>query len=255
VTVPGVSRTRRWRRLVIAAVAALLLAISAPAYLSYRLVSHVERVDGAFAGLTDRPAEKAPQALDILLTSADMVTLLHIDGDREGAALIWLPGGTDPDVGAVEGLAGIRIDHVAHIDWAAFRELESSADPFWPPFTEDGLTNPRILGACQQAYLKMLMDASLHQEMRTHPRMLYHFLDTISRHLTIDREWSDWDLARLVMSLRGMRSADIRYLTAPTGRRASALWKAVAHDRLGSLDLLRSPGHGSRGIEGRACPT
>jgi hypothetical protein len=78
----------------------------------------------------------------------------------------------------------------------------------------------------------MLMDATLHQEMRTHPLMLYRFLSIVTKHLTLDREWSTWDLARLVTSLRNLRSAHIRYLTAPTGPAAAAFWKAVRTDRM-----------------------
>lgn len=192
------------------------------------------------------------------------------------AAFSW--GGPHLAVQTFEALTDIYVDHVAVVDWDGFAALTDAAggvDVTVPEtvhdaargitWTEgvhhlDGQAALAYVGQRyglpggdldrvrrQQVFLRALMAASLHQEMRKDPRQLFGLLDTITRHVAVDSEWSVGEMRSLVLSLRDLRTADIRYLTAPvagTGMRGvasvvvldqtagAALWAAVREDTL-----------------------
>lgn len=307
--------------------ALLLLALGLLLYVGHRLSSQVDRVDGVFDGLHDRPARAAGpagDAVNILVlgtdrrsavptTGSDAATapwlpgaqrsdammVVHIDADRRGASVISIPrdswvqvpghgpakinaafsyAGPSLAVATVEQLTNVRIDHIAIIDWAGFEQLtdavggvqvtvprtvhDSARDITWRrgTYVLDGEQALAYVGqryglargdldrvARQQAYLRSLLEASLHTRMRKDPRMVYDFLDVVTRHLTVDSEWSSWSMARLALSLRNLRSADVQYLTAPVRSLGWAdrqsvvfldrdvgreLWRAVRNDRV-----------------------
>jgi LCP family protein required for cell wall assembly len=168
---------RRRRRIAIILVASFCLVLVSASgvayYLGQRLVAPIDRIEGVFTGLENRPPKPtkgpAAEAVNILLLGtdrrsavpttgeraradawvpgaqrADAMLLLHIDGDRDGAAVISLPrdswaeipryghaklnaaysyGGPSLAVEAVEQLTRVRIDHLAVIDWAGIRAL------------------------------------------------------------------------------------------------------------------------------------
>lgn len=189
-------------------------------------------------------------------------------------------GGPRLAVETVELLTSVRIDHVAIVDWAGFAALVDAVggiDVTVPETVTDsarGITwqagEHRLDGraaldyvgqryglargdldrvARQQVVLRTLMAGALHQEMRKDPRMLYDFLDTVTRHLSVDAGWSTREMVRLAVSLRDFRSADLAYLTMPvagTGREgsqsvvyaderaASGLWGALVADETAS---------------------
>ena len=230
---------------------------------------------------------------------SDAIMILHIAGDRRSATVIsiprdaWVPipghgsakinaalsyGGPRLAVQTVEDLTGVRIDHLAVVDWSGFVALTDAVggvDVDVPTTVEDShnhvvwtagrhhLDGAQSLlyvrqryglpggdldrVARQQAFLRSLMQASLHQEMRKDPRMLYDFLDTVTSHVSIDDDWSASSMARLVLSLRNLRSADIGYLTAPVAgfgregaqsvvrlapRAGAELWQSLHDDRM-----------------------
>lgn len=230
---------------------------------------------------------------------SDTMMIVHISGDRQAMWVTsiprdsWVPipghgfakinaalsyGGPSLAVETVEQLTGVRIDHLAVIDWDGFIALtdtvggvdvdipatvhDSARDITWTAGRQhlDGQQALDYVGeryglpggdldrvARQQAFLRSLMQSSLHQEMRKDPRMLYGFLDTITQYITVDSDWSATAMAKLAASLRGLRSADIRYLTVPVAglgregdqsvvhlaaKRDQQLWQAVRDDRM-----------------------
>ncbi|MDF1603462.1 LCP family protein [Nocardioides sp. YIM 152315] len=178
----------------------------------------------------------------------------------------------------VEYLTDIRIDHLAVIDWAGFEALidtvggidvtvpetvvDSARDVTWTAGVHhlDGADALDYVGqryglpngdldrvARQQVVLRTLMQESLHQEMRKDPRMLYDFLATVTRHLSIDDEWSTRDMLKLVVSMRSFHTSRLTYLTMPVAgfgtergqsvvyadrRAARGLWGAVIADEV-----------------------
>jgi LCP family protein required for cell wall assembly len=239
---------------------------------------------------------------------SDTMMIVHIAGDRRSASVIslprdsWVPipghgygkinaaasyGGPSLAVETVEQLTGVRIDHLAVVDWSGFIALTDAVggvdvdvpatvyDPkrhvTWTAgrhhldgaqallylrqrYNLPGGDLDRV--ARQQAFLRTLMQDSLHQQMRKDPRMLYDFLDTITQHVSIDTDWTVASMAKLMVSLRNLRSLDISYLTAPVasfGRegdqsvvhlahRADAeLWQALRDDRMPEWSAVHWP--------------
>ena len=74
----------------------------------------------------------------------------------------------------------------------------------------------------QQAFLRTLMDSSLHQEMRKYPWLLYRFLDIVTDGTAVDSGWSEGGMRSLLWSLRAVRSGDITYLVMPLAQRAGS---------------------------------
>lgn len=156
-------------------------------------------------------------------------------------------GGPSLTVATVEQLTGLHVDHVAAVDWAGFKALtdhvggvdidvpETVIDPknhvTWTAgrhhldgaqallyvrqrYGLPGGDFDRVRR--QQAFLRAVLQASLHQEMRKDPRMLYGFLDTLSQNVSVDSGWSTAAMAKLAFSMRDFRSLNLRFLTAPT---------------------------------------
>jgi LCP family protein required for cell wall assembly len=238
----------------------------------------------------------------------DTLMLVHIDGDRRGASVISIPrdswvtvpghgyakinaafsyAGPSLAVQTVEELTGVRIDHLAVVDWAGFRDLtdavggvtvdvprtvvDSAHGVTWTagPHTLDGeqalmyvrqryglprgdLDRVRR----QQYFLRLLMEDSLHQDMRKNPKMVYDFLDTVTQHLSVDSDWSIGSMRSLVISLRNLQTHNIDYLTAPVWglgdedgqsvvyldvTRGESMWAAVREDRVAGW-VARHPG-------------
>jgi LCP family protein required for cell wall assembly len=199
---------------------------------------------------------------------SDTLMLVHLDGSRKAAAVVsiprdaWVPipghgygkinwaysyGGASLTVATVEQLTGVRIDHLAVVDWAGFEELtdrvggvdlqvpdtvhDSANDVTWTAgwhhldgaqallyvrqrYGLPGGDLDRVKR--QQAFLRAVLEASLHQEMRKSPRMLYGFLGTMASNLSVDSGWSTTAMAKLAFSMRDFRTANLRFLTAPS---------------------------------------
>lgn len=238
----------------------------------------------------DSPVAGAPRS--------EVLMLVHIDADRRGASVISLPrdswvevpehgqakinaaysyGGAPLTIATVEQLTGVRVDHLAMVDWAGFLEVtdvigdvEGAA-----PQTlsrQEALTAARPGTAMtdqdldrmrrQQAVLRRLAEQALDAGVTTDPQALMDLLDRVTRHMTVDEDWSTLDMSRLALSLRELTPSDVNYLTVPvagTGMvgdqrvvhldpvRAAELWDDVRADRMEewegaqSADLMVDP--------------
>ena len=198
---------------------------------------------------------------------SDTLMLLHLDAARRAATVVSIPrdtvvevpghgedrlgaafalGGPRLAVETVEHLTGVRVDHLAIIDWSRFGALVDAAggitvdvpktvvDPASGITWTQGrhrLDGPQAVQYVRQAeglpegelgriarqhlILRATMEEALQQEMRKQPWLLYRFLDTVTRNLAVDDTWSVLDMGALVVSLRDFRSAHIAFLTMP----------------------------------------
>jgi LCP family protein required for cell wall assembly len=187
-------------------------------------------------------------------------------------------GGPSLAVQTVERLTDVHIDHLAVVDWDGFRELtdavggvtvrvpqtvyDSARGITWHA-GEHLLNGQEALDYVGQRYglpggdldrvrrqqvlLATLAEESL--EMRSSPRLALDFVDLLTRHVSVDDEWSTRELTSLAWELRHVGREDVRYLTVPVSgvgwegpqsvvrldRPAAAeLWAAVRRDRLDS---------------------
>ena len=280
--------------LVLVVVVAVAATITAFAVQS-RLDGQLNRIDGVFTGLDDRP-DRAPgaagQALNILVMGTDRrsdvpttgtdaaaaewipgaqrtdtIMVLHIDADRQGASIIsiprdtWLyvPGhgmnkvnaafslaGPALAVETIERMTGLRIDHLAVVDWEG---LESITDRLGgvtltvPKTVEDPANNvvwtqgrQTLTGAQallyvrqryglpngdldrvrrQQAFLLALMRSGLRALGSHSPFRIYDLLDTMTSNVSVDSGWSLGELRALLLDLRNLAPADLDLITTP----------------------------------------
>jgi LCP family protein required for cell wall assembly len=191
--------------------------------------------------------------------------VLHIDADRRGASVISIPrdswvdvpghgtakinaafswGGPALAVAAVEELTGVRMDHVAIVDWDGYKAMidalggvdvqipatvhDSYRHKTWKAGTHhlDGaqaLLYARERSGLpqgdldrtqrQQAVLRALSRTA--GERASSPTGVYQLLDALTQHLTVDSRWTGSAMARLAFSLRGLGPSDVKYLNIP----------------------------------------
>lgn len=232
---PPVRRKRSVvRRLLLVVVVTGLLAALAGAVVNVVVVGRLERIDGAFAGLTDRPPEAAGRTFLMVGTrpgvagpdvpwlegeqSVEAVMLVEVAPDDRSARVETLPDGSGVQdtaaqerpsavVAAVETWSGRRVDHLIAVDWDTFARLAATngADPAYVYGS-----GPEV----QHDYLKQAMEATLHQELRKRPLDLYRALSTTVDGTAVDDDWSVLGMDLLVLELRNLRSLDITYAMA-----------------------------------------
>lgn len=196
---------------------------------------------------------------------SDLMMLVHIDADRDDVTVVSLPrdswvdvpgygmskinaaysyGGPSLAVRTVEQLTGVRVDHLAVVDWTGFSELtdaiggitvdvprtvrDSARGVTWTAGTHrlDGQQALDYVGQRyglpggdldrvrrQQAVFATLAAESLDQ--RDSPGLVLDFIGMLSRNVSVDDEWSSGEMASLGWSLRDVGRRDVHYLTVP----------------------------------------
>ncbi|WP_416954189.1 hypothetical protein ACNKF0_17815 [Nocardioides sp. T5] len=226
----GLGRRPRLRRLL--AVTALLgaLGVAAAVGLNLHLVSGMGRIDGAFDGLDERPPPAPGETILMVGTrpggsgdvswlpgqqSVESVMLVEVDPDGRSARVESVPVPYDDlaDLGArpasaavaaAETTAGRHVDHVLAIDWQTFAELAAENDV-------DATYRYGSAPVDQHDYLRLVLEGTLHAELRKQPLALYRALRTTASGVAIDDTWSVAELDLLVLHLRDLRSADISF--------------------------------------------
>ncbi len=180
----------------------------------------------------------------------------------------------------IENLSDVHVDHMAVIDYAGFNQLTEAiggVDVFVPETVYDskqdqewtqgwhhvegelalkyvrmrhGLLNgdfDRI--DRQQNFLRAVLQKTLADGTIGNPFKLNQVLGAITDHLAVDGDWSTKDLRNLALSLRGLDSGKVRFMTLPLQAyedipgvgssniidepAAKVLWKAVLDDKVG----------------------
>ncbi|MFG1775883.1 LCP family protein [Micromonospora sp. NPDC049048] len=203
----------------------------------------------------------------------DTIILAHLPKDRSSAQLISIPrdtwvavprsrdgnhGGRDAKVNAayawggvplmvqtVEKFTGVRVDHVAMVDFAGFKEIidalggvritaEKEFTSIHPPFRTFAQGTQEMDGEAaldyarqrkqfadgdfarirhQQQVIKAILDKVSSGGILTNPGKLNSFLQATSDSVSVDKELSLLDMAT---ELRGLRSGNLFFLTSPT---------------------------------------
>jgi LCP family protein required for cell wall assembly len=198
----------------------------------------------------------------------DTIMLVHLTDDRKKAYVVsiprdsWVPipghgynkinaaysfGGPALYVRTIERLTGIRVDHLAVIDWSGFKTLtdavggvtvtvpktvhDSARDRTWTAGThhldgDEALLYVRQRHGLpagdfdrvkrQQYFLRVLMGKALSQNTFTNPLRLGRLLNAVTKTVSVDDTLSDGDLRSLALSLRALRTDDVIFLTIPT---------------------------------------
>jgi LCP family protein required for cell wall assembly len=146
----------------------------------------------------------------------------------------------------VENFTGLRLDHMANIEYQGFRDLTTAVggiDVYIPETVYDsyqhqqwtqgevhlegnlalkyvrmrhGLLNGDFDRVDrQQNFLRTLMEKVLADDTIGNPVKFTHTLDAITKHLTIDSGWSNGALRSLAFSLRKLNVKDVNFVTVP----------------------------------------
>lgn len=222
------------RRLLRAGLVLALLVALLGIGVSVAMTQRLDRIEGAFDGLAMRP-EPAPGHTFLMVgtrpggsgsdvpwldgeQSVEAVMLIDVAPDGMSARVDTLPqsSGVGPVatsssprsvVAAVEAWSGRRVDHLLAIDWRTFVRLarDNGVDPAYAYGS---------LPAVQHDFLRRVMEGTLHAELRKQPFNLYRALSTTASGTTIDDDWSVFELDRLLVSLRNLRSRHLEFSMA-----------------------------------------
>ena len=203
---------------------------------------------------------------------SDTMMLVHIPADRKAAYVVSIPRdsylpiydaeGTQHGENkvneafsaygpygtwrTVENFTGLRLDHMAIIDFQGFRDLTTAVggvDVYIPQTVYDskqhqqwnqgevhlegnlalkyvrmryGLLNGDFDRVDrQQNFLRTLMEKVLADGTIGNPVTFTHTLDALTKHLTIDSAWSNSALRSLAFSLRKLNVKDVNFVTVP----------------------------------------
>ncbi|WP_166354990.1 LCP family protein [Phytoactinopolyspora limicola] len=268
--------------------------------------SNIERIPGAFDIPEDsRPADgpegsltfllgglDGPDVVDVYQPGAartDTIMLAHFPDGRERGYVVSIPrdtyidipghgdnkinaaysfGGPPLFVQTIEQLTGIRMDHLALIDWEGFRGLTDSVGGVPMHFSEptvlnDGSELPpghHVLDGeqalkyvsvrkqlpegdfdrvrRQQNYLRSLMDELMSSGTFTNFGKMTSVADAVGDTVRVDESLSAMDLAGLGWSMRHLRTGDMTFLTVPTsgtgwaGQQSIVIYDAERADQL-----------------------
>ncbi|MFS3128181.1 LCP family protein [Nocardioides sp. Bht2] len=209
---------------------------------------------------------------------SDTLMVVHISADRERVQVVSIPRDTftmlydgegNPQhkekinaafanwgptgaISTVEHLTGVRIDHVAIIDWAGFKELstalggvpvtipeavyDSKQHKQWEARDyllkgEEALQYVRMRYGLtrsdfdrinrQQNFLRSLMREMLDSGKLTKPLEFDAMLKALTKNLVVDDAWTNDDLRSLAIGLRGLDQEKVVFLTTPIGAERS----------------------------------
>jgi len=247
-------------------------------------------LDRAFPAEAERPAPTPDGALNVLLMGSDSrgdettldvagpsgqrtdtMMLLHVDADRQHASVmslmrdLWVPvpghgdaklnaawayGGSPLTVQTVEGLLGVRIDHVAIVDFEGFAGMTTalggvdvvSEKAFRSTARDRARSYEYVQGVNhlegdaalsfvreraafadadyqrvrnQQAFLRGVLDSLVSRATLTDPTRVTGFVTAVAPYVTVDAGLDAASLVSLGASLRGVRPDDVDFFTVP----------------------------------------
>jgi len=198
---------------------------------------------------------------------SDTIMVLHISGDRQRVYVVSIPrdtftaidghgstkinaafsyGGPQLMQLTVEQFAGIRMDHLAIIDWNGFRDVSTAlggvtvyvAEDMYDPMhkyswkkgphtlmgdealeyvrTRYGLQNgdfDRIQR--QQNFLREMLRKLVSKGTLTNPMTLADAVSAVTKNLVLDEGFSDGDIRSLAWQMRDIRVENVTFLTVP----------------------------------------
>ena len=204
---------------------------------------------------------------------SDTIIVLHVTADRDHAYLVSVPrdsftkidgigkskinaafavGGPSLYVKTLEDFTGLRMDHLAIIDWEGFRDLtkaiggvpinipEDVYDPSQKVQWEKGqqelegelaLQYVRMRYGLeegdfdrikrQQNFLRAFMKKMLSTGTTSNPIKLTNTVEAVVKYLTVDDEFDNGKIRSIALSLRSLEEKDVTFITVPQERYAT----------------------------------
>ena len=203
---------------------------------------------------------------------SDTIMIMHITGDRKHAYVISIPrdtwtsidgygmskinaafsfGGPSLYVQTLEQFTGLRMDHLAVIDWNGFKDLTNAlggVDVYVPPGGKLEAGNQTLQGdealkyvrtryglpngdfdriKRQQNFLRSIMQKLVSQGTLMNPIKLTKSIGAITDNLILDDEFDNGEIRDLALSMRSIKPADVTFITVPFGRFARISGQSV----------------------------
>jgi LCP family protein required for cell wall assembly len=203
---------------------------------------------------------------------SDTIMVLHIPEDRSRAYVVSIPRdsyvriydetgtpegkhkinyafsvyGPSGYVSTIEHLTDLRMDHLAIIDWAGFKDVVDAlggVELYVPETVYDSSQNYTYeqgwseyngelalkyvrsrygldegdfdRSRRQQNFLRAMLDKLASTGTLTNPAKFTSSLRAVTSNLTVDEDWSAGDLRGLAWAMRGIRKDDVTFLSAP----------------------------------------
>lgn len=137
-------------------------------------------------------------------------------------------------ISTVENLTDLRIDHLAMVDWDGFEDITNSLGGVDITTAKEGkrtlngkeaLAYVRVRKTLpggdfdrvkrQQNFLRSMMLEILDRGTLTNPLKLRSTVSSISKNMAVDEGWSNGSIRSLAFSMRGIRPADVTFMTIP----------------------------------------
>lgn len=204
---------------------------------------------------------------------SDTIMILHITGDRKSAYIISVPrdtwvnipgrskknkinaayslGGPSLYIETMEQFTNLRMNHLAVINWAGFRDLTDALGGVEMNFPEkvkfaDGkyygpgkvtLSGEEALAYVrvrkelkegdfdrarrQQNYLRALMNQTLARG--TSPDKVFGVIDAVTKNLYVDDGFTNSKMRDLALSMRNIRGSDVHFILVPRANPATGM--------------------------------
>lgn len=162
-------------------------------------------------------------------------------------------------ISTVEHLTNLRMKHLAIIDWAGFKDLSTAVGGvpvYIPNNTYDDAQHVQWLKGHyllkgkkalqyvrqrhgllrgdfdrinrQQNFLRALMKKILDKGTTHSPVKLIKTVTALTANLTVDGDWSAGDMRGLALSMRGIKTKNVYFLTAPVaGTETIPVWGSI----------------------------
>jgi len=267
------------------------------------------KIEEAFPAETTRPAPVESGAMNILLMGSDSradattiddasssdqrtdsMMLVHVDADRQNVYVmsimrdLYVPipgrgsnkinaafayGGSPLTVQTVEQLLGVRIDHVAIVDFEGFKGMTTAlggvqvsspqafrAGDFSYVQGPNDLEGDAALAFVrerhafadadftrvknQQAFVRGLANTILSRSTLTDPGKISAFVTAMSPYLTVDKQFDVGTIASLGVSLRSIDSSSMHFFTVPTAGTGTVGGQSIVNVDQAGLDAVKA---------------
>jgi len=266
------------------------------------------KIEQAFPEESTRPEAVPDSGMNILLMGSDSradattiddasssdqrtdsMMLVHVDADRQNVYVmsimrdLYVPipghgankinaafayGGSPLTVQTVEQLLGVRIDHVAIIDFEGFKGMTTAlggVDVVSPQAFDAGefsfaLGINKLQGDAalafvrerhafadadftrvenQQAFVRGLANTVVSRSTLTDPGKISAFVTAMSPYLTVDKQFDVGTIASLGFSLRSIDSSRMHFFTIPTAGTGSVGGQSIVNVDQAGLDAVK----------------
>jgi LCP family protein required for cell wall assembly len=192
---------------------------------------------------------------------SDATMLVHISADRKSTYVASIPRdsyvpvyddtgrkrqstkinaalslyGPSGAISTVENLTGLRIDHLAMVDWDGFEDITNALGGVKITTASEGtrklngkeaLDYVRVRKTLpggdfgrvkrQQNFLRSILIATIDKGTLTNPLKLRSTVNAITKNMAVDEGWSNSGIRGLVFSMRSTRPENITFMTIPT---------------------------------------